>query len=93
MLHIKCYQSCAILQNIGKKYVGVYGPRKLSLEDGSLFYQREDRPKMKLIPMKKDLFMVKEIDYFRLKVIVKDGKAIAVEGHYDNGTVDRHEKS
>lgn len=76
-----------------KNYVGVYGPRKLTLEDGNLYYQREDRPKMKLIPMKEDLFMVKEIDYFRLKIIIEDGKAVAVEGHYDNGTVDRHDKS
>ncbi len=38
-----------------KKYVGVYGPRKLTLENGDLYYQREDRPKMKMIPMKEDL--------------------------------------
>lgn len=80
-------------ENTLKKYVGVYGPRILTLEDGSLYYQREDRPKMELIPMKEDLFMVKEIDYFRLKIIIEDGKVIAVEGHYDNGTVDRHDKS
>jgi len=87
------FEPVTLDQSTLKKYVGVYGPRKLTLEDGSLYYQREDRPKMKLIPMKEDLFMVKEIDYFRLKVIVEDGKAIAVEGHYDNGTVDKHDKS
>jgi len=80
-------------ENTLKKYVGVYGPRKLTLEEGDLYYQREDRPKMKLIPMKEDLFMVNEIDYFRLKIIIEDGKAVAVEGHYDNGTVDKHDKS
>ncbi|MEZ5083503.1 MAG: hypothetical protein R2750_08645 [Bacteroidales bacterium] len=68
-----------------KKYVGTYGPRKLTLENGGLYYQREDRPKMKLIPMKEDLFKVDELDYFRLKIILEDGKAVAVEGHYDNG--------
>lgn len=74
-------------------YVGTYGPRKLTLENGDLYYQREDRPKMKLIPMKEDLFMVEEIDYFRLKIIVEDGNAVAVEGLYDNGTTDRHDKT
>ncbi len=76
-----------------KQYVGVYGPRKITLEDGKLYYQREDRPKMQMIPMKEDLFMFEEIDYFRLKIIIKDGKAIAVEGHYDNGRTDRNNKS
>jgi len=76
-----------------KKYAGVYGPRKLTLENGSLYYQREDRPKMKMIPMKKDLFMFDDIDYFRLKIIIKEGKAVAVEGQYDNGTTDRHDRS
>jgi len=75
------------------RYVGNYGPRKLTLENENLYYQREDRPKMKMIPMKEDLFMFEEIEYFRLKIIIEDGKAMAVEGHYDNGTIDRHDKS
>ena len=76
-----------------KKYVGVYGPRKITFENDALYYQREDRPKMKMIPLKEDLFMFEEIDYFRLKIIVEDGKAFAVEGHYDNGRTDRNDKS
>ncbi len=76
-----------------KKYVGVYGPRKITFENGALYYQREDRPKMKMIPLKEDLFMFEEIDYFRLKIIIEDGKAVAVEGHYDNGRTDRNDKS
>ena len=47
---------------------------------------------MKMMPMTEDLFMFEGLEYFRLKVIVKDGKAIAVEGHYDNGRVDRNER-
>jgi hypothetical protein len=43
--------------------------------------------------MKENLFMFEEIDYFRLKIIVENGKAVAVEGNYDNGTTDRHDKS
>lgn len=76
-----------------KQYEGVYGPRKITLEDGNLYYQREDRPRMQMIPMKEGMFMFKEIDYFRLKIIFEDGKAVAVEGHYDNGRTDRNDKS
>lgn len=76
-----------------KKYVGVYGPRKLTLENGNLYYQRDDRQKMKMIPIKEDLFMFNEIDYFRLKIIIENGKAVAVEGMYDSGRTDRNDKS
>lgn len=76
-----------------KDFVGVYGPRKITLEDGQLYYQRENRPKMKMIPMKEDLFMLDELTYFRIKFIREGDKVIAIEGQYDNGTTDRHEKS
>jgi len=76
-----------------KKYVGTYGPRNVFLENGKLYYQREDRPKMKMIPLTEDTFSFTEIDYFRLKVIMEDGKAVALEGHYDNGRTDRNERS
>jgi hypothetical protein len=76
-----------------KEYAGQFGPRKITVEDGTLYYQREDRPKMKMIPMKEDVFMFDELDYFRLRFIRENGKIIAVEGMYDNGSTDRHEKS
>ncbi len=76
-----------------KKYVGTYGPRKITLEDGALYYQREDRPRMKMIPMSDTLFGFEELDYFRLEVVVENGEATAVIGHYDNGGTDRNEKS
>ena len=83
----------AVNENTLRKYVGVYGPRKLTFENGTLYYQREDRPKMKMIPLKEDLFMFEDINYFRLKIIVEDGKAVAIEGHYDNSRTDRNDKS
>ena len=62
-----------------KLYVGVYGPRKITLENGELYYQREDRPKMKMVPMKDDMFMFNDIDYFRVKFIKEGNKVIALE--------------
>jgi len=76
-----------------KEFAGTFGPRKITLENGQLFYQREDRPKMQMIPMKEDTFWFKELDYFRLKFVRENGKIIAVEGMYDNGRTDRNDKS
>jgi retinol-binding protein 3 len=76
-----------------KLYVGEYGPRKITLENGELFYQREGRPKMKMTPMKDDLFMFDDIDYFRVKFIKEGDKVVALEGNYDNGNTDRNEKT
>ncbi|MCD4788446.1 MAG: S41 family peptidase, partial [Bacteroidales bacterium] len=35
-------------KKIMESYVGTYGPRKITFENGVLYYQREDRPKMKM---------------------------------------------
>ena len=76
-----------------QSYVGTYGPRKLTLEGGSLFYQRGERAKMKMIPIAEDYFMFDENDYFRLKIIKKGDKVIGVEGRDVNGPTDKHLKN
>jgi retinol-binding protein 3 len=73
-----------------KKYAGVYEVRTLTFENGDLYYQREGRPKFKMIPLNETTFMFDQLSYFRLKVIVENGKAIAIEGIYDNGRSDRN---
>jgi len=76
-----------------KQYVGSFGPRKITLENDQLFYQREDRPKMALVPLAEDLFKLKDVPYFRLR-FDRDpsGSIIAVTGMYDNGHTDGHAK-
>ena len=69
-------------------YAGDYGPRKIILVDGSLFYQREVRSKMRMVPMSEDYFCFAEAPGFRLKVVRQDGKVTGIEGHYDDGTID-----
>lgn len=66
--------------------IGVYGPRTITLEDGALYYQREDRPKYKLIPMGDDLFALEGLDYFRLQ-FVRDPSGAVTEavGLYNDG--------
>lgn len=75
-----------------KSYAGNYGPRQLIYEDGTLYYQRQGRAKYKLDPMSEDLFCMEAVPYFRLKVIRENGKVIALEGHYNDGRIDKHMK-
>ena len=79
-------------QTLLQSYAGNYGPRVLVFEGGVLFYQRESGPKRKLLPVSEDTFIPDGVDGFRLKVIREGGKAIAVEGHYIQGRVDRNER-
>lgn len=76
-----------------QSYVGQYGPRILSYEDGRLFYQREGRPKHELTALAEDWFMFEAAPYFRLKIVKDDDKVVAVEGFYDNGHRDRNERT
>lgn len=59
-----------------------------------LYYQREGRPKYKMIPISQDKFMFKELDYFIIRFERDDsGNIIAIEGIYGNGFKDRTEKT
>ena len=74
-------------------YAGVYGPRTISYDQGTLFYQRENNPKVRMIPMTEDLFRFEEFDYFRIKVVTDaNGVPSELVGMYDNGSSDRSPK-
>jgi hypothetical protein len=74
-------------------YVGQYGPRKIWIQNGELYYQRGENPKYKLIPMGDHRFMIEEIDYFRVKFVLDDpGQASEIIGQYDNGRTDGHKR-
>jgi hypothetical protein len=76
-----------------EKYTGTYGPRIITFENGFLYYQREGRPKYKMIPVTETLFMFEELDYFMMEIVVENGKPVAVVGHYDDGRTDRNERT
>jgi len=80
-------------ENALREYVGVYGPRKITLENGALYYQREEGPVFKLIPMAKDKFQIDELEYFR-PFFERDenGRIVKFVGLYDNRTSDSHMK-
>ena len=71
-----------------KKYVGTYGERTITLENGALFYQRKSRPKFPMIPMSEKLFRLKELDIFRVRFDEDASGKIRLSGLYDNGMVD-----
>ena len=77
-----------------KEYTGVFGPRRVFIEEGDLWYQREDGPKYKLALMAKDLFRVGDLEYFRLSFgYDESGKIVKVIGLYDDGRNDENPKT
>jgi len=75
-------------------YVGQYGPRKIWIEDDQLYYQRENRPRYKLIPMGDHWFMLEGLDYFRTQFVADEKGAInELIGQYDTGQTDSHKRS
>jgi len=76
-----------------QKYAGQFGPRKFWVEDGVLYYQREDRPKYKLIPMGEHWFMLEDLDYFRIQFVADaNGEFNEMIGQYDNGRTDGNKR-
>jgi hypothetical protein len=76
-----------------EQYVGTYGPRRIFIDDGALYYQREDRPRYMMEPMGEDLFRVGDLGYFRLTFERnKSGKVVKIVGLYDNGNTDENER-
>lgn len=75
------------------EYVGQYGPRRIFVEDGGHFYQREDRAPHRLAPLGVDLFRVGDLDYFRLSFGRDDeGRIIKVIGLYREGRTDENSR-
>jgi hypothetical protein len=74
-----------------EKYAGGYGPRNIIFEDGQLYYHRQDRPKLRMIPASETLFTFAEYDFFMLEVETDaGGNPTALVGHYSNGRTDRN---
>jgi retinol-binding protein 3 len=76
------------------QYLGSYGPRNITLENGALYYQRQNRPKFRMVPMSADKFMLDGLDSFRIK-FTRDasGQVVGMAGMYDNGMSDLNPKS
>jgi hypothetical protein len=77
-----------------RQYVGNYGPRRVTVEDGALYYQREGMPRHRLRPGDKDLFLMDDVEYFRVQ-FTRDGKGRIEKliGLYDDGTSDENPRT
>lgn len=75
-----------------KRFVGSYGPRSITLENGSLYYRRGQGTKYELYPYGPDDFMLKGMDSFRVRFLSENGKVTVLQGLYDNGSTDQHIK-
>lgn len=76
-----------------KKYVGRYGPRRVFIDGGDLYYQREDRDPYRLEPMGEELFRVGDLEYFRVRFEKNSrGEVVKIIGLYDDGGRDENER-
>ena len=73
-----------------KTYTGNYGIRTIGIDDGKLYYQRENSKKYVLIPMSNDNFMIEELSHFRIQFLFEDNKAVAIKGLKENGTSSKY---
>jgi len=76
-----------------RAYVGTYGPRRITLDEGVLMYQRENGPRRRLIPAGDDLFLLDGVDTFQAEFI-RDarGRVVKFVGHYDDGNADENSR-
>lgn len=72
-------------------FAGTYGPRKITVEDGALWYQRGKGRKMKLQPVGQDRFLVGDLDDFRIR-FERDasGKVMRLVGLDPDGSEEPH---
>ncbi|MDO5970471.1 S41 family peptidase [Flavivirga aquimarina] len=76
-----------------KAFTGSYGPRVITLENGTLFYKRGHRSKYELQPYSDHEFMLKGLDNFRIRFLFEGDKVIGLQGLYSNGNMDKNLKT
>lgn len=80
--------------DILKKYAGDYGPRHISYEKGSLYYQRGGNRNFRLIPINEDTFALDGLARFRVHFVAgEDGTITKLIGFFINGRADESPKS
>lgn len=72
-------------------FAGDFGPRKITVEDGALWYQRGNGRRQRLQPVGQDRFLVGDLDDFRLR-FERDagGNVTRLIGLYPDGREEGH---
>ena len=75
-------------------FAGSYGPRKITVEDGALWYQRGKGRKMRMQPVGQDRFLVGDLDDFRIR-FERDasGKVARLIGLHPDGAEEPNPRS
>lgn len=75
-------------------YAGAYGPRRVTLENGALFYQREGPPQLGMIPVAEDVFALEGNEDF-LARFERDasGRVVKFVGIYAGGNTDENPRT
>lgn len=77
-----------------ENFVGIYGPRKIEFRDGTLYYARDNGEPRKLTPIANRRFSVADVPFFRIEFAGDPGQpAVAILGMYDDGHVDRSDRT
>ena len=66
-------------------FAGSYGPRKITLENGELWYQRGAGRRLKLTPLSGDRFLVGELDDFMIRFERQGEQVVRLIGIYADG--------
>ncbi|AXG71623.1 peptidase family S41 [Kordia sp. SMS9] len=82
-----------VKESVLKSYIGTYEVRNITMENGQLIYQRENRGKHTLVPVSENEFMVGNISFFRIRFVKENNKIVALEGLYDDGRTDKNLKT
>ena len=71
------------------RLAGEYGPRRVTMEDGRLIYQRDGNPKFELIAMSDTMFRLDGLETFRIRFVFDEsGTASKIVGLYMDGSSD-----
>lgn len=73
-----------------KTFAGTYGPRKVTFENGKLYYQRDRGNKYELLPYSQNAFILKGLDSFRIQFLAEGNTITALQGLYNNGGADKN---
>ena len=72
-----------------ESYAGEYGPRRVNLRDGVLYYQRTGRPEYRMRPLTQDTFILEGYLRFRVRFVSDSGGSVTkIKGLYIEGRMD-----
>ena len=72
-----------------RRLAGSYGERQVVFDDGRLYYSRNGRPRVALVPLTETTFQHAEIEWFRLRFDTDgNGRVFRVTGLYRDGNRD-----